>query len=126
MKKGFTLIELLAVITIMAVIIAFTMPAVVKRVNEKKGQVNEVVNMAVEAAVNKYLDDNASLYAGQATFTINTSDLVDNDYLDKSIINTGNYCTVSVTRLSNGYRCQLNTCTKDNTSSSIYDPITIK
>ena len=65
MKKGFTLVELLAVIALLAIIIGFAAPAILERINSERGKIHYV----------KF------------------KTLVDNDLLDKSILEDyNNYC----------------------------------
>lgn len=57
MKKGFTLVELLAVIALLAIIVAFIVPNVLKTFNKSKSSLSEVQKKQIEEALEMYLND---------------------------------------------------------------------
>lgn len=56
-KKGFTLIELLAVILLLAIIIVFVVPNVVKIFNSSNSKLNGLQKKQLEEAVELYIND---------------------------------------------------------------------
>lgn len=102
-KKGFTLVELIAVIALLAVIIGFSMPAIMDKINLRRGEMDKALFDVVDASANVYINNNPSIFNDKNTHYVKFSTLVDNDLLDRSILDKyPNYC-VKMKYQSNRY-----------------------
>ena len=82
-KKGFTMIELLAVIVIMSILALIATPAVYKYVTKSRGtSTDTMLKSTYEAAENYIMDNNITLNVG-STKTIQVSELVNEQYLER-------------------------------------------
>lgn len=109
MKKenGFTLVEIIGVITIIAIISLIALPPIINQITKKKSDMSATLTKTVEAATNLYIDSHKDLISGYSKYCIKLGDLVDGNYLDKSIYtyNNNQYTAdsyVSVTVSGNG------------------------
>ena len=111
MKKGFTLVELLAVIALLAVIIGFATPAVMNRINSERGKITGALNTTITSAANLYFRNNKSKYSDNSIHYVKLKTLVENDLLDKNILDDyTNYC-VKATYENNQYNFEVvSTC----------------
>ena len=101
-NKGFTMVELLAVITIMGILTALAVPAVVKHIAKSRNtSFDTMLKSTYEAAENYMMDNNILLHSGDPDYPILIKDLVDNQYLEALIDPVGN-----------GGRCDTNTNSK--------------
>lgn len=109
MKKGFTLVELLAVITLIALIIGFATPAILKRINSEKDKISDMLYANITAAANIYVKNNK--YGDTMTHYIKFKTLVDNELLDSSVLKDyPNHCVKAV-YASNQYSFEVvNSC----------------
>lgn len=93
MKKGFTLVEMLAVIALLAVIIGFSIPAILDKINSEQGKIDETLKQTVISAANLYVDNNKSKFSDNNVHNIKFNTLVESDLLDSSILTDyNNYC----------------------------------
>lgn len=79
MKKGFTLIEVIAVIVIMGVILALTLPNIVNQISNKEEDISEASRKLIYTAADLYINDNINNYPS----CIKLETLVNGGYLEK-------------------------------------------
>lgn len=92
-KKGFTLVELIAVIALLAVIIGFSVPAIMNKINLRQGEIDKALFDTVSASANLYVNNNKAKYNDKNTHYIKFSTLVNEDLLDQSVLDKyPNYC----------------------------------
>ncbi len=81
--KGFTLIELLAVLVILGIAMAVTIPLILNQFNQNKDKTTDTNIDVIETAALLYFDNDINI---NATYCVTLQTLVDLDYLDKSIV----------------------------------------
>ncbi len=81
--KGFTLVELLAVLVILGIIMAITIPLILNQFNQNKDKTATANIEVIETAALLYFENNIN---SNATYCVTLQTLVDLDYLDKSIV----------------------------------------
>lgn len=107
MNKAFTVIELLAVIIILSLIVAITVPKLIKVLEGSKTKAYNITVGNIINATRYYVTENRDLYKDIDTFEIEVSDLCINKYLSCPIFNptteeemTG---SVNVTRIEDAF-----------------------
>lgn len=87
-KKGFTLIELLAVVALIALISLVVVPSVINIVNKNKPKLSSTTEKLILSAAEMYLDANQTEFikAKDAVYCPTVQDLVDNGFLEESLI----------------------------------------
>ena len=88
MSKGLTLIELMAVIVIISLIAILTFPNIVNQINKSKKANNDNIKTLVIEAAKKYVSDNVNDFDSDE-YCIPISELESNNYIEESIIATG-------------------------------------
>lgn len=100
-KKGFTLVELLAVIIILGIISAITIPLVSTYINDSKQTAYEQLIASIEQTAQLYVrnikDDTPGLKEVGNDVTITLQDLVDAKYLRIPITDPRNEQKISLT-----------------------------
>ena len=112
MKKGFTLVELLAVITLLALVVMISLPAIINKINDHEQKLSDALYNSVIAATNIYVENNPDK-VGVSTHHIKFSTLVSENLLDSSILKDyKDYC-VKVSYRSNQYQYDIEkSCTE--------------
>lgn len=102
-KKAFTLIELLTVIVILAALMAIVVISVTRYINDTSEVSYKELVKSIETATELYLTDHAADYPELdipgSTFTIELSDLANDNYIPDSLVDerTGDSIPMSTT-----------------------------
>ena len=91
MKKGFTLVEVLAVLVILTIIFAVTVPLIINNVNNTKEKVWEQTVSHIKEGTNLYLreyrEDFPDLNVVGSIIAVPLSEIIDNGFIKPPIIN---------------------------------------
>ena len=84
MKKGFTLIELLAVIVIIALIGAITMPIITKVIQNNQNKAYQIQVSKIEDAARAWSTQNISLIEKDSNNYVELATLINQGYIDQN------------------------------------------
>lgn len=85
-KKGFTLVELIGVVVILGLIALIAFPSLLNQINNSKKQISDSQKELIIAATKNYVEENKNEYANKNSFEIDADTLVNNNYLNKEIL----------------------------------------
>ena len=101
-KRGFTLIEMLAVVAILGILSTIASVLVSRYLNRANTSAYDTMAQSLYESSQNYIMDHMDLLE-KTSFTINSSDLLENDYIDemKNPKNENENCTADISIKNN-------------------------
>lgn len=87
-KKAFTLVELLAVLVVLGVLATIVTTTIIKQVGESQKKLNDAQIEIIKSASIEYAENKGFFKKNNSNYNICLKDLIDNDLIDDSTINS--------------------------------------
>lgn len=87
-KKAFTLVELLAVLVVLGVLATIVTTTIIKQVGESQKKLNDAQIEIIKSASIEYAENKGLFKKNNSNYNICLKDLIDNDLIDDSTINS--------------------------------------